>query len=132
MRGPCERGLTSQQMSKDEAAAIIKRDENEAEPTGQKVRDTVQLADYFIRNDPDHLSELEKKALRFLDLLFNVRVITPNVDEAGMSEAFAAAASSACLSRQVGAAAYSEKNELLGVGWNDVPRFGGGLPIGCH
>jgi deoxycytidylate deaminase len=122
-----ERGLITQQMSKDEAAAIIKRDENEAEPTGQKVRDTVQLADYFIRNDPDHLGELEKKALRFLDLIFNVRIVTPNVDEAGMSEAFAAASSSACLSRQVGAAVYSEKEELLGVGWNDVPRFGGGL-----
>lgn len=122
-----ERGLMNQQMSKDEAAAIIKRDENESQPTGQKVRDTVQLADYFIRNDPDHLNKLETKAERFLDLIFNIRIVTPDVDEAGMSEAFSAAASSACLSRQVGAAAYSSQKELLGIGWNDVPRFGGGL-----
>ncbi len=122
-----ERGLTKQQMSKVEAAEIIRRDENEAHLFGQKVRDTVQLADYFIRNDPDHLKELDAKALRFLDLIFNIQVVTPSIDEAGMSEAFAAAANSACLSRQVGAAAYSDNDELLGVGWNDVPRFGGGL-----
>lgn len=122
-----ERGLVKQGMGTVEAVSIIKRDENEANKSGQKVRDTIQLADYFIRNDPDHLKQLETKALRFLDLIFNIQVITPSTDEAGMSEAFAAAASSACLSRQVGAAAYSEKDELLGVGWNDVPRFGGGL-----
>lgn len=122
-----KRGLVGQRIRDDEAIAIIKRDENEAHPNGQKVRDTVQLADYFIRNDPNHLDKLEPKALNFLDLIFNIRVVTPHADEAGMSEAFAAAANSACLSRQVGAAAYSEEGELLGVGWNDVPRFGGGL-----
>ena len=122
-----KRGLVGQQVSEVEAAAIIKRDENEAAPDGQKVRDTVQLADYFIRNDPDHLDRLDSKALSFLDLIFNIRVATPTADEAGMSKAFSAAANSACLSRQVGAAAYSQSGELLGVGWNDVPRFGGGL-----
>lgn len=81
-----------------------------------------------IRQMQDIGNELrEGKALRFLDLIFNIQVITPSSDEAGMSEAFAAAASAACLSRQVGAAAYSDKEELLGIGWNDVPRFGGGL-----
>jgi deoxycytidylate deaminase len=122
-----ERELEKRGMNKAEAATIIKRDENETQGFGQKVRDTVQLADYFIHNDPAHLKQLDGKALRFLDLIFNIEVITPSLDEAGMSEAFAAAASSACLSRQVGAAAYSEDSELLGVGWNDVPRFGGGL-----
>lgn len=122
-----KRGLVGAQVTEVEAAAIIRRDENEAAPDGQKVRDTVQLADYFVRNDPDHKDKLEGKALSFLDLIFNIRVATPTADEAGMSKAFSAAANSACLSRQVGAAAYSNTGELLGVGWNDVPRFGGGL-----
>lgn len=38
-----------------------------------------------------------------------------------------AAVRSACLSRQVGAAIYDEKGDLLGVGCNDVPKFRGGL-----
>lgn len=44
-----------------------------------------------------------------------------------MMEAAAAAIRSACLSRQVGAAIYDRSGELLGVGCNDVPKFGGGL-----
>ena len=44
-----------------------------------------------------------------------------------MYAAASAGAKSACLSRQVGAAIYSKDNELIGVGWNDVPRAGGGL-----
>ena len=44
-----------------------------------------------------------------------------------MYEASSAAANSACMSRQVGAAIVSKNGELIAVGWNDVPRFGGGL-----
>jgi deoxycytidylate deaminase len=44
-----------------------------------------------------------------------------------MYAAVSAASKSACLSRQVGAAIYSEKGELLSVGWNDVPKGRGGL-----
>ncbi|GAA4828067.1 hypothetical protein GCM10023232_28180 [Sphingosinicella ginsenosidimutans] len=42
-------------------------------------------------------------------------------------EAASAAVRSACLSRQVGAAIYDNVGDLLGVGCNDVPKFGGGL-----
>lgn len=41
--------------------------------------------------------------------------------------AAAAAVQSACLSRQVGAAIFSKGEELIGVGCNDVPKYGGGL-----
>ena len=44
-----------------------------------------------------------------------------------MHRAVSAAGNSACLSRQVGAAIYSERGELLSVGWNDVPKGLGGL-----
>ena len=44
-----------------------------------------------------------------------------------MFNAFAASLRSTCLSRQVGAAIADSKNELLSIGWNDVPAYGGGL-----
>jgi deoxycytidylate deaminase len=44
-----------------------------------------------------------------------------------MYEATAAMAASACMSRQVGAAVISASGELISVGWNDVPKFRGGL-----
>ena len=59
--------------------------------------------------------------------LFGSPVHTPTIDESSMYAAYAEAARSACLSRQVGAAIVSEKGELIGLGRNDVPQFGGGL-----
>jgi deoxycytidylate deaminase len=44
-----------------------------------------------------------------------------------MYNATSQASTSACLSRQVGAAIFSEVGELIGVGANDVPKFKGGL-----
>jgi deoxycytidylate deaminase len=59
--------------------------------------------------------------------MFDTEIHTPTRAEAAMYEASAAAAKSACMSRQVGAAIVSEAGELIAVGWNDVPRSGGGL-----
>lgn len=44
-----------------------------------------------------------------------------------MYAAASAAGNSACLSRQVGAAICDRDGKLISVGWNDVPRFEGGL-----
>ncbi len=44
-----------------------------------------------------------------------------------MYDADAAGAASACMSRQVGASIVSATGELIAVGMNDVPKFGGGL-----
>lgn len=107
--------------------ALIMRDENEDLAYGQKVRETFYNADFFIRNDQVNEVELRRVIVRYLDILLNVDVRTPNRHEAAMYSATSAAATSACLSRQVGAAIYSNEGELLGVGWNDVPRAGGGL-----
>src|SRR5690606_24653574 len=49
------------------------------------------------------------------------------LEEASMYAAYAEAAGSACLSRQVGAAIVSSGGEIIGLGRNDVPRFNGGL-----
>lgn len=106
---------------------IMYRDEDENIPHGQKVRDTIHLADFFARNDGSNDERLRGTLSRYNEILFNVTVSTPTSHEAAMFTAVSAVAKSACLSRQVGAAIYSDKGELIGVGWNDVPKAQGGL-----
>ena len=91
------------------------------------MRDTIHLADFFIRNDGENDDLLKDSTSRYLDILFNIGGQTPSMDERAMYSAASAAAGSACLSRQVGASIYSEGGELIGVGSNDVPKSGGGL-----
>ena len=105
---------------------IFQRDEGEDQTFGQKTRDTFGEADFFICNDTRR-STLHDKLERYLHILFGTGIHTPTYAETAMFEAEAAALNSACLSRQVGAALISDKGELIGIGWNDVPRAGGGL-----
>lgn len=106
---------------------IFRRDEAETVESGQKVRDTVQEADFFVRNDGHDTTKLLPVLRRFLETVFSLKVVTPTRDESGMHHAAAASTRSACLSRQVGASIMSPTGELLSVGWNDVPQKGGGL-----
>lgn len=123
-----EARLVGKAATATEITAIFKVDEDEEGAAhGQKVRDTIQLSDFFIRNDRDNTDRLKTTITRYLKLLFGTEIITPTQDETGMYNAAAAAAGSACLSRQVGAAIYSENNELIGKGRNDVPKANGGL-----
>jgi deoxycytidylate deaminase len=113
----------------DKIQKLMSIDEEEGLKHGQKVRDTIHQADFFIRNDGENDERLRKVLNRYLDILFNIGVNTPTQDETGMYKAMSAASSSACLSRQVGAVIYSQTGELIGVGANDVPKRGGGLYI---
>jgi deoxycytidylate deaminase len=110
-----------------ELQKIMSVDEEEGVPHGQRVRETIHQADFFMRNDGQNDDRLRRVLERYLSILFNIKVNTPTQDEAGMYKAMSAASSSACLSRQVGAAIYSDTGELIGVGANDVPKRGGGL-----
>ncbi len=119
--------LSSNKVDDAEISKIFSTDENEGSIYGQKVRDTTQLADFFIRNDGQNHEELDRVIDRYLEILFNIKVHTPTLHEAAMYNAVAASSKSACLSRQVGAAIYSKDGELISVGWNDVPKAFGGL-----
>jgi deoxycytidylate deaminase len=104
----------------------MRRDQGEDASFGQKTRKVFVLSDYFLCNDSD-LYRLREKLSRFVEILFDIGVHTPTGDEAAMYKASSVAANSACMSRQVGAAILSSTGEFIGVGWNDVPKFGGGL-----
>lgn len=114
-------------MSVSEVYEIIDRDSGEEIGYGQQVRDTFEKADFFIRVDTKDHSALSAIIERYLDLIFGTKIVTPTRAETAMHHAWVAAGNSACLSRQVGAALTDRKGELVSVGWNDVPKFGGGL-----
>jgi deoxycytidylate deaminase len=115
--------------SASEIETLFERDEYEennefiaeGKNYGQRVRDTFQLADAFVGLDD------EDEIFRFLGLVFGHPFTTPERDEYAMFLAYSASLRSADLSRQVGAVVMSEFGDIVGIGANDVPRFGGGL-----
>ncbi len=101
---------------------LLKRDQNENIPFGQNTRKTFVEADFFIAMD-----KLNESIERFTKILFGYPYHTPSKDELNMSIAWNAACRSADLSRQVGAAIANEQGDILSIGCNDVPKFGGGM-----
>lgn len=114
-------------MDQESARYAMKRDYDEELRAGQKVSKTAHQANYFIRNSSENIDDVSAPVRRFVETIFGIKLHTPTLYEKGMMEAASAAVRSACLSRQVGAAIYDQKGDLLGVGCNDVPKFGGGL-----
>jgi deoxycytidylate deaminase len=108
---------------------LIDRDSGEELDYGQTVRETFPLADFFIRIDTDTDSQIKAKVERFVQLILGAKVMTPTYSETAMYAAASGAGNSACLSRQVGAAVCDKDGEVLAVGWNDVPQYGGGLYV---
>jgi deoxycytidylate deaminase len=117
--------LVKKAMSEEEALHLVLRDEEGEEEFGQATSDTFQLADLFLdgRSKPD---DIESELVRFLDLLFGSRLVTPRRDEHAMFAAFSSSLRSGDLSRQVGAAISDAQGSILAMGCNDAPRFGGG------
>lgn len=119
--------LKSMGVSQASLYSLLNRDMGEKAEFGQKVRKVFASCDYFIRNDDENRDNIESNVGRFLDVLFEAEIINPTWEESSMFHAATAASKSACMSRQVGAALVDSEGELISVGWNDVPRFGGGL-----
>lgn len=109
-----------------EAEALAKRDEDEElDPYGQRLRDVFQLCDLFVA--PGVTPSLFDQIYRFVRLILGDLGETPSAEEQFMYQAFAASLGSGALGRQVGAVLVARTGEVLGIGWNDVPKAGGGL-----
>lgn len=107
-----------------EAEALTKRDEDEErDPFGQRLRDVFQLCDLFVAPGGSLFPQID----RFVRLILGDLGETPLPDEQFLHQAFAASLASGALGRQVGAVLVSPTREVLGIGWNDVPKAGGGL-----
>jgi deoxycytidylate deaminase len=111
-------------ISRTEALDLMRRDEDEEMPFGQRSRDTFQLSDVFIQLKPE---QYKQQLERFLDLIFGNPFLTPEPDEHAMFLAYSASLRSGQLARQVGAAIRSSGGDIIAVGCNDVPMAGGGL-----
>ena len=122
-----ERALSKSGMSQTEIFALIDQDSGEEFDHGQTVRDTFPQADFFLRVDADTDAQIASRVERFLHLILGTKVLTPTYSEKAMYLAASAAGNSACLSRQVGASLTDKEGEVISVGWNDVPKFGGNL-----
>lgn len=106
------------------AEALVFKDDAES-GYGQNVQSTFPMADVFV--DASDRAHLDSEIRRVVDLLFGDPFITPRQAEYAMYFAHGASLRSGDLSRQVGAAIVSDLGELLAVGTNEAPRFGGGL-----
>ncbi len=110
------------------ASKLIERDEFDGEnplALGQRVRDTFPEGDLFI--DASDITSARRSLDRFIELLFKNTFLTPTKSEYAMHHAQAAAYRSAAMGRQVGAAIATPDGDILAVGTNEVPKFGGGL-----
>ena len=107
------------------ADQLIKLDEDQEEDAnGQRVRDVFHLADFIINIDiPATQSEQLDK---FINLIFGATTLSPTAIEYGMYMAKGASFRSLDLSRQVGAAIFSKKHEIITLGCNEVPKGEGG------
>lgn len=107
------------------AEDLVQTDENEVGTLhGQRVAKIFHDAD-FIANLDVHKT-VEDQVKRFCELIFGSNSISPTKIEYGMFLAKAAALRTLDLSRQVGAAVFSQTGEILALGSNEVPKAGGG------
>jgi cytidine deaminase len=107
------------------ARALVIQDSNEVpDEHGQNVRDAFPLGDVFI--DATSEATCQKTLGRFMNLFFGKNAISPSIDEYGMYLAKSASLRSCDLSRQVGAAIFTTKREIISLGCNEVPKAGGG------
>lgn len=62
--------LIGKRFDTEQIQKIFNIDEEEGVRHGQKVRDTIEMADFFIRNDGSNTGRLDRVISRYLDLIF--------------------------------------------------------------
>ena len=107
------------------AEELLHRDQSEgSEKNGQHLRDTFHLADVFV--DGITKSSMQATINRFVHAFFGRADIAPTKAEYGIYAAKSASLRSTDLSRQVGAAIFSQDGEVISQGCNEVPKAFGG------
>lgn len=107
------------------ALDLIAQDEFEADnPDGQRLLDTYAKADFVL--DCSSPQALTASSDRFIEAFFGYPFISPTLDEYGANMAHSASLRSVDLSRQVGAAIFHHTGEVISLGCNEVPKYGGG------
>ncbi len=121
------KNLRKDDITEEQAIKLINRDKKEDQKHKQQLEKTLKESDYFIRHKPDSKSDIKPHVDRLNSLIHGQKGITPTLEESGMFAAYSASLSSACMSRQVGAAICSPEGTVISTGCNDAPEGGGGL-----
>ena len=104
---------------------LIDIDQHEREHEhGQRISKIFHRGDVFFNGASKET--LDESSTRFVNAFFGKNAIAPTRDEFGSYMAQAAALRSVDLSRQVGAAITTPDGDLISIGCNEVPKFGGG------
>jgi deoxycytidylate deaminase len=90
----------------------------------EDVESALVLGDVFVRCDAPERAGRTMTTL--VECILGHPFHTPTLDELGMAVAFQASLAAASLSRRVGAALMAGE-QLLSIGWNEVPKAGGGV-----
>ncbi|MDR9759160.1 deaminase [Rhizobium redzepovicii] len=116
--------MTPQQCA-DAAKELVELDMFErTDPHGQRIDEVFHLGDAFIHGKNEET--IRETIERFVHAFFGKNSISPTRDEYGSYIAASASLRSLDLARQVGAAVFSPKGEVISLGCNEVPKFGGG------
>lgn len=119
-----ERPELAQTKRLEEARKLIDRDKEEAGiDFGQNLLGVYHQGDVFVGGGGN---EISLQIARFIEAFFGSNYISPNRDEVGAYLAKAASLRTLDLSRQVGAAIFSEEGDVISIGCNEVPSPLGG------
>ncbi|MCI9866124.1 deoxycytidylate deaminase [Rhizobium skierniewicense] len=107
------------------AIDLIERDNHEIDDDyGQRVSDVFHMGDVFV---PGGTGDQTKEVIyRFIKAFFGHNGMSPTKREYGMYAAAGASLRSLDLSRQIGAAIFSQTGEVITLGCNEVPKAFGG------
>lgn len=119
--------LKDEGISNGDIYKIINEDRKSEKKSGQQTEKTILDSDFFINNNTGNRSVQKKAISRCISLIHGKNGLTPTISEKGMFTAFSASLTSACLSRQVGAAILNDNGDIISTGRNDVPKAFGGL-----
>ena len=109
----------------DVARTLIKRDYDESAAVhGQRVAEAFHLGDVFVSAKSE--KEAEQTIQRFIKAFFGKNSLSPSKDEYGAYIAASASYRSIDTSRQIGAAIFTTEGEIIAMGSNEVPAYGGG------
>lgn len=115
----------SNQLCEKHADDLVRMDQDEkSEVHGQRISKIFHLGDVFLSGETE--ASLKASSNRFVEALFGKNSISPTRDEFGSYAAKAASLRSVDLSRQVGAAITNTEGDIITIGCNEVPKYGGG------
>jgi len=115
----------NQSLCERQAIELIDLDHNQKDMRhGQRLSDVFHLGDVFVEGI--NRGRIDETIKRFMRAFFGATESSPNKDEYGLYTAKAAALRSVDLSRQVGAAIFTKRGDIIALGCNEVPRANGG------